>query len=41
MQNVAEERGIFNKLQKYLISSYFAENFLINSEMANFTWKWV
>ena len=36
MQNVAEEHGIFKKQQKYLISSYFAEKFIINSEMVKF-----
>ena len=36
MQNVAEEHVIFKKPQKYLFSSYFADKFLINSEMAKF-----
>ena len=36
MQNVAEEHNLLKKEQKYLISSYFAEKFLINSEMAKF-----
>ena len=36
MQNVAEEHNLLNKEQKYLISSYFAEKFLINSEMVKF-----
>ena len=39
MQNVAEEHGILKKSQKFLISSYFAEKFLINSEMAKFYLK--
>ena len=36
MQNVAEEHDLLKKKQKYLISSYVAEKFLINSEMAKF-----
>ena len=36
MQNVAEEHNLLKKEQKYLISSYFAEKFLINSDMAKF-----
>ena len=36
MQNVAKEHNLLKKEQKYLISSYFAEKFLINSEMAKF-----
>ena len=36
MQNVAEEHNLLKNEQKYLISSYFAEKFLINSEMAKF-----
>ena len=36
MQNVAEEHNLSKKEQKHLISSYFAEKFLTNSEMAKF-----
>ena len=36
MKNVAEEHDIFKKAQKCLISSYLAEKFLINTEMAKF-----
>ena len=36
MQNVAEEHNLLKKEQKNLISSYFAEKFLINSKMAKF-----
>ena len=36
MKNVAEEHHLLKKEQKYLISSYFGEKFLINSEMAKF-----
>ena len=36
MKNVAEEHNLLKKEQKYLISSYFGEKFLINSEMAKF-----
>ena len=36
MKNVAEEHDLLKKKQKYLISSYFGEKFLINSEMAKF-----
>ena len=36
MKDVAEEHNLLKKGQKYLISSYFAEKFLINSEMAKF-----
>ena len=36
MKDVAEEHDLLKKEQKYLISSYFAEKFLINSEMAKF-----
>ena len=36
MQNVTKEHNLLKKEQKYLISSYFAEKFLINSEMAKF-----
>ena len=36
MKNVAEEHDVLKKEQKYLISSYFGEKFLINSKMAKF-----
>ena len=36
MKNVAEEHDLLKKEQKYLISSYFGEKFLSNSEMAKF-----
>ena len=36
MKNVAEEHALLKKQQKYLISRYFAEKILINSEMAKF-----
>ena len=36
IKDVAEKHGIFKKPQKNLISSYFAEKFLINSEMSKF-----
>ena len=36
MKNVAEEHDLLKKEQKYLISSYFGEKFLINLEMAKF-----
>ena len=39
MKNVAEEHNLLKKEQKYFISSYFGEKFLINSEMAKFYLK--
>ena len=36
MKDVAEKHKLLKKEQKYLISSYFAKKFLINSEMAKF-----
>ena len=39
IKNVAEEHDLLKKEQKYLISSYFGEKFLINSEMAKFYLK--
>ena len=36
MKNVAEEYNLLKKEQKYFISNYFGEKFLINSEMAKF-----
>ena len=36
MQNIAEEQGFLKKPRKYLISSYFGEEILINTRMAKF-----
>ena len=36
MEKIAEEHGYLKKPQRYLISSYFGEKILINSEMAKF-----
>ena len=36
MRNVAEEHGLLRKAQKYLISSNFGKEILINTEMAKF-----
>ena len=36
MRNVAEEHGLLKKPQKYLISSHFGKEILINTEMATF-----
>ena len=36
MRNVAEEHKLLEKPQKYLISSYFGKEILINTEMAKF-----
>ena len=39
MRNVAEEHGLLLKPQKYLISSHFGKEILINTEMAKFYWE--
>ena len=36
MQKIAEEQGFLKKPRKYLISSYFGEEILINTRMAKF-----
>ena len=36
MHKVAEQHDLLKKPKKYLISSYFGKNFLINTEMAEF-----
>ena len=36
MQKIAEEQGLLKKPRKYLISSYFGEEILINTRMAKF-----
>ena len=36
MRNVAEEYGLLKRPQKYLISSHFANEILINTKMAKF-----
>ena len=36
IRNVAEEHGQLKKRQKYLISSHFGKEILINTEMAKF-----
>ena len=36
MQKIAEEQGFLKKPRKYLISSYFGEDILINTRMAKF-----